>query len=104
MYVREGTNLKRRPCSTMEVNEAIGIVLVPQDEERGPDRVRVQNLLHLREMQEQQFQQLHAVHGILRTRGVSEDERRLIVDNLMLQISHALQPIINLRPEEIVNS
>jgi hypothetical protein len=49
----------------MEVYETIGIVLVPQDEERGPDRgVRVQSLIHLREMQEQQFQQLHTVHEI----------------------------------------
>jgi len=64
----------------------------------------VQSLLHLREIQEQQFQQLHAAHDILRTRGVPEEERRLVVDNWMQQISHALQPIINVRPEEIVNS
>jgi len=63
----------------------------------------VQSLLHLREMQEQQFQQ-HAVRDILRTRGVPEEERRLVVDNWIQQISHALQPIINVRPEEIVNS
>ena len=100
----EGTNLKRPPYSTMEVHEAIGVVLVPRAEERSPDRVRVQSLVHLREMQEQQFQQLHAVHDIFRTRGAPEDERRLIVDNWTQQISHARQPIINLRTEEIVDS
>jgi len=31
----------------------------------GPDRVRVERLLQLREMEEQLFQQLHAVHEIL---------------------------------------
>ena len=45
--------------------------------------------------------QLNAVHDILRTRGV---ERRLIVNDRMQQISHALQPIINVCPEEIANS
>ena len=61
----------------------------------------LQSLLHLREMQEQQIQRLNAVHDILQTRGMPEEERRLIVDNWMQQISRALQPIINVCPGEI---
>jgi hypothetical protein len=59
----------------MQIYETIGTVLVPQEEELpGPDRVRVQSLLHLREMRDRQSQQLHAVHEILRMRGVPEEE------------------------------
>jgi hypothetical protein len=60
----------------MEVYETTGTVLVPQDEERSPDKVRVQSLLNLRELQEQQFQQLHAVYEILRMRGGEESNCR----------------------------
>jgi hypothetical protein len=78
-------------------------LLEPQEEEHpGPDRVRAQSLLDLREMQEQQFQQFHAVHEIFRMRGVPEEERRLIIYDLMQQISQALQPF-NVQPEDITN-
>ena len=84
-------HLKLFEHSGMEVYETIGIILVPRDEERSPDRVRAQSLLHLREMQEQKLRQYHAVHDVLRTRGVTGEERYLVVDNWMKQISHCSQ-------------
>jgi len=98
--LRNGENQKLFENSGMEIYETIGIVLVPQEEEHpGPNRATVQSLLYLREMQEEQFQQLHAVHEVLHMRRV----RRLIIDDWMQQISQALQPSINVRPEDIVN-
>jgi hypothetical protein len=44
----------------MEIYETVGQVLVPLGDERGPSKVRVESLLHMREMDEQLFQQLHS--------------------------------------------
>jgi len=87
----------------MEVYETIGQVQVPLEDEQGPSKVRVESLLHMREMDEQLFQQLHGLHEVLRGRNVPEEEKRFVVEDWMERVGQAIQPLINVHPDEIVN-
>jgi len=85
----------------MEVYETI--VQMPLEDERGPSKVRVESLLHMREMGEQLLQQLHGLYEVLRERNVPEEEMRLVVEDWMQRVRRAVQPLIDAHPDEIVN-
>jgi hypothetical protein len=79
----------------MEIYETVGQIQVPPEYERGPRKVRVESLLHMREMDEQLFQQLHGLHEVLQERNVPEEEKRFVAENWMRQVRQTMQPLIN---------
>jgi hypothetical protein len=60
--------LKLFENNRIEVYETIGQAQMPLDDERGPSELRAESLLHIREMDEQLFQELHGFHEVLRER------------------------------------
>ena len=64
----------------------------------------VKSLLHMREMDEQLFRQLHGLHEVLQERNVPEGELRFVVENWMQQVRQTMQPLTNVHPGEIVNN
>jgi hypothetical protein len=82
----------------MEIYETVGQVQVPLEDERGPGKVRVESCCVC-----WQWMSTASMRLVIRERNVPEEEMRFVVEDWMQQVRQTMLPLINVRPDEIVN-